>query len=176
VSPITGGTLRFMAAAVGARSVVEIGTGCGTSGIWLLRGMRPGAVLTSVDVEPEHQRLARAAFLAAGFPAARYRLIGGLALEVLPRLADDTYDMVFGDADRQEFGDYLVAALRLLRPGGIVIFNAALPGIAPGERLPSDDEMAAAANLREQVRADERLAPLLLPVGNGLLAAVKQPG
>ena len=176
MSPITGGTLRFMAAAVGARSVVEIGTGCGTSGIWLLRGMRPGAVLTSVDVEPEHQRLARAAFLAAGFPAARYRLIGGLALEVLPRLADDTYDMVFGDADRQEFGDYLVAALRLLRPGGIVIFNAALPGIAPGERLPSDDEMAAAANLREQVRADERLAPLLLPVGNGLLAAVKQPG
>ena len=57
-----------------------------------------------------------------------------------------------------------------------MIFNAALPGIAPGERLPSDDEMAAAANLREQVRADERLAPLLLPVGNGLLAAVKQPG
>ncbi len=176
VGPITGGALRFMASAVGARSVVEIGTGCGTSGIWLLRGMRPGAVLTSVDVEPEHQRLARAAFLAAGFPAARYRLIGGLALEVLPRLADDAYDMVFCDADRQESADYLVAALRLLRPGGIVIFNTALPGIAPGERLPSDSEVAAAASLREQVRADERLVPLLLPIGNGLLAAVKQPG
>jgi predicted O-methyltransferase YrrM len=162
-----------MAAAVGARSVVEIGTGCGASGIWLLRGMRPGAVLTSVDVEAEHQRLARAAFLAAGFPAARYRLIGGRALEVLPRLADDAYDMVFCDADRQEFSDYLVAASRLLRPGGIVIFNAALPGTAVGERMPTDGEVAAAAGLREQVRSDEHLVPLLLPVGNGLLAAVK---
>ena len=176
VSPTTGGALRFMAGAVGARSVVEIGTGCGASGIWLLRGMRPGAVLTSVDVEPEHQRLARAAFLAAGFPSARYRLIGGLALEVLPRLADDAYDIVFCDADRQESGEYLVAALRLLRPGGIVIYNAALPGIAAGERLPTDSEAVEAASLREQVRADEHLVPLLLPVGNGLLAAVKQPG
>jgi predicted O-methyltransferase YrrM len=176
VSPTTGGALRFMAAAVGARSVVEVGTGCGASGIWLLRGMRPGAVLTSVDVEPEHQRLARAAFLAAGFPAARYRLIGGLALEVLPRLADEAYDMVFCDADRQEFTEYLAAALRLLRPGGIVIVNASLPGTAAGERIPTDSEAAAAASLRDQVRTDERLVPLLMAVGNGLLAAVKQPG
>jgi predicted O-methyltransferase YrrM len=174
VTPLTGGTLRFIAAAIGAKSVVEIGTGCGTSGIWLLRGMRPDAVLTSVDSEPEHQRLARAAFVAAGFPASRYRLIGGLALEVLPRLADAAYDMVFCDADRQDFGEYLVAALRLLRPGGIVIFNAVLPGSTGIERMPTEAESAAAAELREQVRADERLVPLLLPVGNGLLAAAKQ--
>jgi predicted O-methyltransferase YrrM len=156
---------------------VEIGTGCGTSGIWLLRGMRPGGVLTSVDVEPEHQRLARAAFIAAGFPASRCRLIGGLALEVLPRLADGAYDIVFCDADRQEFGDYLTAALRLLRPGGIVVFNSALPGQLAGaghERMPSEAEVEAAAAVREQVRVDERLVPLLLPIGTGLLAAVKQ--
>jgi predicted O-methyltransferase YrrM len=174
VSPLTGATIRFVAAAVGARSVVEIGTGCGTSGIWLLRGMRPGAVLTSVDVEPEHQRLARAAFLAAGLPASRYRLIGGLALDVLPRLADGAYDIVFCDADRQEYGDYLIAALRLLRPGGLVIFNGVLPGGSPMERMPAEAEVRAAAELREQVRSDERLVPLLLPVGNGLLAAAKQ--
>ena len=174
VSPVTGGTLRFIAAAMGARAVVEIGTGCGTSGIWLLRGMRPGGVLTSVDVEPEHQRLARAAFLAAGFASSRYRLIGGLALEVLPRLADAAYDMVFCDADRQDFAAYLDGALRLLRPGGIVVFNAVLPGSTANERLPSDAEAAAAAELREQVRADEQLVPLLLPIGNGLLAAAKQ--
>jgi predicted O-methyltransferase YrrM len=166
--------LRFIAAAIGARSVVEIGTGCGTSGIWLLRGMRPGAVLTTVDSEPEHQRLARAAFVAAGFPPSRYRLIGGLALEVLPRLADASYDLVFCDADRQESGDYLVAALRLLRPGGVVVFNAVLPGSSQAERTPTNAEVAAAAELREQVRADERLVPLLLPIGNGVLAAVRQ--
>ena len=136
--------------------------------------MRPAAVLTTVDVEPEHQRLARAAYLAAGFPAGRYRLIGGLALEVLPRLADAAYDMVFCDADRQEFPDYLAAALRLLRPGGIVVFNATMPGTTPGDRLPGDAEMAALSELREQVRTDERLVPLLLPIGNGLLCAVRQ--
>jgi len=169
VSPVTGGTLRFIAAAMGARAVVEIGTGCGTSGIWLLRGMRPGGVLTSVDVEPEHQRLARAAFLAAGFASSRYRLIGGLALEVLPRLADGAYDMVFCDADPQEDPDYLTAALRLLRPGGILVFDDALGS----EHGP--DVSAATTELREQVRADDRLVPLLLPIGHGLLTAVKRP-
>jgi predicted O-methyltransferase YrrM len=174
VSPLTGAALRFVAAAIGARSVVEIGTGCGTSGIWLLRGMRPGAVLTTVDVEPEHQRLARAAYLAASFPASRYRLIGGRALDVLPRLADGAYDLVFCDADRQEYGEYLAAAMRLLRPGGIVVFNAVLPGSSATERMPTDAEVTAAAEIREQVRTDERLIPLLLPIGTGLLAAAKQ--
>lgn len=197
VGPVTGAVLRFVAAAIGARAVVEIGTGCGTSGIWLLRGMRPGAVLTSVDVEPEHQRLARAAFLAAGFPAGRYRLISGRALEVLPRLADSAYDLVFCDADPHEYSDYLAAAMRLLRPGGIVAFNNALksdaltsdaprfdaqrfdaPGFdAPGFGAPPGDPGAAQTDsreLREQVRTDERLVPLLLPVGEGLLAAVKR--
>ncbi len=173
ITALTGAALRFVAAAIGARAVVEIGTGCGTSGIYLLRGMRPGSVLTTVDVEPEHQRLARAAYIAAGFPASRYRLIGGLALEVLPRLADAAYDMVFCDADRQEFTDYLDAALRLLRPGGIVLFNAVLPGSTTVEQMPTDAEAAAATELREQVRADDRLVPLLLPIGNGLLAAAK---
>ena len=174
VSQLTGATLRFLAAAIGARAIVEIGTGCGTSGIWLLRGMRPGSVLTTVDVEADYQRLARTAFIAAGFPQGRYRLIGGLALDVLPRLADGAYDMVFCDGDRQETVDYAEAAVRLLRPGGIVVFNAVLPGTEAGERMPSEAEAAVAAQLREQVRTDERLAPLLLPIGNGLLAAVKQ--
>ena len=61
VSPAVGATLRFIAAALAARAVVEIGTGCGTSGIWLLRGMRREAGLTSVDVQPEHRRPARTA-------------------------------------------------------------------------------------------------------------------
>jgi predicted O-methyltransferase YrrM len=181
VGPVTGATLRFLAAAIGARSVVEIGTGCGTSGLWLLRGMRSGAVLTSVDVEPEHQRLARATFLDAGLGASRYRLISGRALEVLPRLADGAYDMVFCDADRQEYPEYLSAALRLLRAGGIVAFDGALrteratdlTDLIP-DLVRADPETAALAEVREQVRADEQLVPLLLPICDGLLVAVKR--
>ena len=183
VGPATGAALRFIAAAIGARSVVEMGTGCGTSGIWLLRGMRTGGVLTSVDVEPEHQRLARKAFVDAGFASSRYRLISGRALEVLPRLADGAYDMVFCDADKQEYPDYLIAALRLLRPGGIVAFDNALWQGRIVDALwrdrvsdtpAADPDTAAVRELCEQVRADERLVPLLLPVGGGLLTAVKQ--
>ncbi len=182
VTPVTGATLRFLAAAISAKSVVEIGTGCGTSGLWLLRGMRTGAVLTSVDVEPEHQRLARVAFVDAGFGSGRYRLISGRALEVLPRLADGAYDLVFCDADRQEYPEYLAAALRLLRPGGIMAFDGALmadPVLAdpvPADSALPDPEAAAISEVREQVRVDERLVPLLLPIGDGLLAAVKRAG
>jgi predicted O-methyltransferase YrrM len=175
VGSVTGATLRFVAAAIGAKSVVEIGTGCGTSGLWLLRGMRPGAALTSVDVEPDHQRLARAVFVEAGFPAGRYRLISGRALEVLPRLADGAYDLVFCDADPHEYPDYLVAALRLLRPGGVVLFDNALAQGRVADPECADPDVVAVRELCEQVRADERLVPLLLPVGDGLLAGVKRP-
>ncbi len=164
VPPAVGAALRLLACALGARAVVEVGTGCGSSGIWLLRGMRPGATLTSVDIEPEYQRMARKAFAQAGFAANQCRLIAGRALDVLPRLSDRAYDMVFCDADVRDYQDYLTAALRLLRPGGIVAFNNAL--------VPPDD--AAAPDLPRQVRDDDRLVPVLLPLGNGLLAAVKR--
>jgi predicted O-methyltransferase YrrM len=175
VAAHTGAALRFLASAISGKAVVEIGTGFGVSGIWLLRGMRNGSVLTSVDPEPEHHRLARTVFLAAGFPASRYRLITGRALEVLPRLADSAYDLVFCDADKREYPEYLSAALRLLRPGGIVAFDNALWTDQGANILLRDPDTAAVGELRELVSADEGLVPLMLPLGGGLLAAVKRP-
>jgi predicted O-methyltransferase YrrM len=181
VLPEVGATLRFLACAVGARTAVEIGTGCGSSGIWLLRGMRPGSTLTSVDTEPEYQRMARKAFTQAGFAQNQCRLILGRALDVLPRLSDGAYDMVFCDADPRDYPAYLSAAMRLLRAGGIVAFNNALLAGAPGNDEPHDampdnrgPHEAGASGLASQVRADERLVPVLLPLGDGLLAAVKR--
>lgn len=163
VAPATGAALRFLATAIGARAVVEIGTGCGSSGIWLLRGMRPGAVLTSVDIEPECHRLARKVFQQARFASNQARLILGWARDVLPRLTDGGYDMVFCDADADNYLEYLTLGMRLLRPGGIIAFDDALQ---PG--------LAAVSELTEVIRTDEQLVPLLLPIGEGLLAAVKK--
>jgi predicted O-methyltransferase YrrM len=167
VAPATGAALRFFATAIAARSVVEIGTGCGSSGIWLLRGMRTGGVLTSVDTEPEYHRLARKAFTQAGFATNQARLILGRALDVLPRLSDGAYDLVFCDADQASYPEYLTASLRLLRAGGIVVFNDTLsPG--PG---PAEDGIRELAGI---IRIDERVVPLLLPIAGGLLAAIKK--
>jgi predicted O-methyltransferase YrrM len=175
IGPAGGAALCFLAAAIDAKSVVEVGTGCGTSGIWLLRGMRPDGVLTSVDVEPEHQQLARKVFKEAGFAPNRYRLISGRALDVLPRLTDAGYDMVFCDAAKREYLDYLAEGLRLLRPGGILAFDNALWGGKVADPAQQDPETVALREVGLQVRDDEQLIPLLLPVGDGLLVAIKRP-
>ncbi|HEY9525320.1 MAG TPA: O-methyltransferase [Thermopolyspora sp.] len=176
VLPSVGAALCFLATAINARAVVEIGTGCGVSGLWLLRGMRPDGTLTSVDVETEHQRLARLAFTEAGFSGSRVRLITGRALDVLPRLADGGYDLMFCDATWQEYADCLAEALRLLRPGGIVAFDNALAGQRVGDPAQRDPETVAMRELARLVRSDDRLRPLMLPLGDGLLAAVTLPG
>ena len=106
--------------------MAEVGTGAGVSGLWLLRGMRPDGILTSVDVEAEHQRLARESFAEAGIPPARARLITGNALDVLPRLADGGYDMVFCHTRPGDYPAFLTEALRLLRKGGLVVFSSVL--------------------------------------------------
>ena len=121
-----GATLAVLAAGVEARSVVSIGSGGGLSGLWLLRGMREDGVLTSVDIEAEHQRHAREAFLAEGVAPSRTRLITGRALEVLPRLADASYDLVMADGAKDEYPEYVEEAARLLRPGGVLAIDNSL--------------------------------------------------
>jgi len=171
VDPPTGAALRLLAAAAGARHVIELGTGAGVSTLWLLRGMQPDGVLTSVDSEGEHQRLAKASIAEAGIPAGRARLIVGRALEVLPRLSDAAYDLVFCDAQRAESPDYLEAALRLLRPGGLVVFAAALGGGRVADPSARDADTVAQRELARAMRDDTRLVTAALPVGQGLLVA-----
>ena len=168
-----GATLSFLAAVLEARAVVEVGTGTGVSGVWMLRGMRPDGVLTTVDVEAEHQRLAKQSFADAGFASGRARTIAGAALYVLPRLTDGHYDLVFCDGDKREYDAYLDEALRLLRPGGVVAFDNALWHDRVADPSQRDDETTAIRDLGTRVREDEGLLPVLLPVGDGLLVAKK---
>lgn len=176
VQPGCGAALRFLAAVLDARAVVEVGTGTGVSGVWLLRGMHPDGVLTTVDLESEHTRLARETFAQAGVPSQRTRLITGRALEVLPRLTDGAYDLVLADAAKEEYAAYLDEALRLLRPGGVVAFDNALWDDNVADPAQRDPVTVAIRELGRAVRDDERLVPVLLPVGDGLLCARKQIG
>jgi predicted O-methyltransferase YrrM len=167
-----GAVLRFLAASIDAKSVVEIGTGAGVSGTWLLRGMAEDGVLTSIDLEAEHQRVAKQTFVSAGFATSRFRLISGQALDVLPRLSDAAYDLVFIDAAKSEYADYLNEAVRLLRPGGIVAIDNALWHGRVADSTNRDPDTVGIRELLRHVRDNDRLVPLLLPSGDGLLAAV----
>jgi predicted O-methyltransferase YrrM len=173
IGPGGGAMLRFLAATIAARAVVEIGTGAGVSGIYLLRGMPGDGVLTSIDLEGEHQRVAKESFVEAEIPSGRARLITGRALDVLPRLTDGGYDLVFCDANKAEYADYLREALRLLRRGGVVAFDNALWHGRVPDPSNRDSETVAVRELLRQVHDDERLTPVLLSAGDGLLAAVK---
>ncbi|HEV2088989.1 MAG TPA: O-methyltransferase [Cryptosporangiaceae bacterium] len=171
-SPGAGSVLRLLAAASLAKAVVEVGTGTGVSGLWLLGGMRPDGVLTSIDGEPEYQRMARAAFREAGVAPGRYRLINGRALDVLPRLADSSYDLVVVmDAPRAACPDYLAAALRLLRPGGVVAFAGVLADGRVTDPSARDEDAVAMRELLRIVHDHAHLVSAVIPVGDGLLAA-----
>ena len=143
--------------------MVEIGTGTGVSGLWLLRGMRSDGVLTTVDIEAEHQRLAKETFTEAGIPSNRARTIAGAGLDVLPRLTDGHYDLVFCDGDKREYAAYLKEALRLLRPGGIVAFDHALLRDRVADPAQRDEETVAIRDLGREIAAHESLVPVLLP-------------
>ncbi len=174
VSPGTGAALRVLAAAGGARNVAEIGTGTGVSALWLLGGMAPDGVLTTIDVEAEHQRAAREAFRAADVKPTRTRPITGRALNVLPRLADGAYDLVLVDGDPAEAADYVEQAIRMLRPGGLLVVPQALWRDRVADPARRDEATVAMRELGKAVRSDERLVAALLPSGDGLLVAVKR--
>jgi predicted O-methyltransferase YrrM len=174
IGPAGGATLRVLAAATGARSVVEVGTGAGVSGLYLLDGMAADGVLTTIDVEGENQRAAKEAFGDAGIAPTRYRLINGSAAEVLPRLRDGAYDLVFVDADKSAYAVYYEQALRLLRPGGVVAFDNALWHDRVADPAHRDPDTVVLRDLGRAVRDDDRLVAALLAVGDGLLVAAKR--
>ena len=165
VSPGTGAALRLLALATRARSVVEIGTGTGVSGLWLLQGMPADGLLTSVDVEPEHQALARQSFAAAGFEPARFRLIAARTRTMLPRLADGAYDLMFVDGAVLDYPYCVEEASRILRVGGLLVVNNGY-----GE---ADEDAPVLRSVVEGLRNDPQWTATLLPTGSGLVCAAR---
>jgi predicted O-methyltransferase YrrM len=169
-----GATLRLLAAAVAAQHVVEVGTGAGSSGLWLLQGMPRDGILTTIDSQPEHQRAAREAYAAAGIPPQRTRVIGGDAAAVLGRLTDGAYDMVVIDADKDAYPGYVEQGIRLLRTGGLLVLDNMLWHDRVADPAARDETTTLLRDLGKTLRDDDRLLPALLPVGDGVLVAVRR--
>lgn len=174
ILPGARAALAVLAAALGAKSVVEIGTGTGVASLALLSGMHPDGVLTTIDGEVEHQRAAKAAFAEAGIRSTRTRAISGRALDVLPRLTDAAYDLVLVSAAESSCAAYVAQAMRLLRPGGMLVVDSALWGGQVADPARRDEATTAVREVGRAVRDHPDLLSALLPVGDGLLLAVRR--
>ncbi|WP_298036855.1 O-methyltransferase [uncultured Microbacterium sp.] len=171
VSPALGAQLSILAATTNARSIVEIGTGAGVSGLWMLRGA-PQAVLTSIDNEPEHLAAARRGFAEAKVPSTRARFITGRAADVLPRMNEASYDIVFIDADPANVIEYVEHGLRLVRTGGIVLVPRILAGGRVADPVQRDEITSAYRSLVQETQESPAVLAALSTVGEGLLQLV----
>lgn len=172
VSPATGALLKLLVSVSGARTAVEVGTGAGVSGLYLLLGSDV-LTLTTIDVEAEAQRAARDAFSRAGIRASRTRLIKGRSADILPRLADQSYDLVLIDGDSEEAPGDAEEALRILRPGGLLIIaRALLDGRVADPARREPDTVAVRGLVRDVVERSPISS--LVPIGSGLLLAQTQ--
>ena len=172
VTPATGAQLAVLAAATRAESIIEVGTGVGVSGLWLLRGA-PDAVLTTIDLESDHHQVARRAFTDAGIPANRVRLIAGRAAEVLPRMNESSYDIAFIDADPASVIDYVGHGLRMVRRGGTVAVAHALWRDRVADPAQRDETTTTFRMLLTETSASDAVVSALSPVGDGLLLLTK---
>ena len=174
VVPETGETLRVLTRAIGARRVVEVGTAIGVSTLQIARSLPDGGVIVSFEVDGERHRAARGYLERAGVAArADLRLMD--AGEGLAALEHGVYDMAFLDGLKGDYPRHLDLALPLLRGGGVVaVDNALLSGTVAGED--GRWERQAVETMRSfnrRVLSDPALDAALLPVGDGLLVAVK---
>ena len=168
VSPAQGAQLAVIAAATNATSLIEIGTGFGVSGLWMLTGA-PGATLTSIDLEVEFQQSAKRAFADFGIPAKRARLIAGRALEVLPRMNEASYDVVLVDADPGLIIEHVEHALRLVRVGGTVLVPHALWRGRVADPAQRDDTVVDFRTLLTETAQSPAVLSALSLAGDGLL-------
>ncbi|WP_419819275.1 O-methyltransferase [Glaciibacter flavus] len=175
VSPAVGAQIAVVAAASGAASIVEIGTGVGVSGLWLLAGAT-GATLTSIDSEVDHQQHARTLFTEAGIAPNRVRLIAGRAGDVLPRMNEDSYDIVLVDADPVSVIEYVEHGLRLVRPGGTVLVPHALWRGRVADPAQRDDVASDFRSLITEIASSPAVVCAISPAGDGLLQIAKLRG
>ncbi len=171
--PATARALQILVRAVRATRVVEVGTLAGYSAIWIARALPPGGRLVTLEINPGHAEVARRSLEEAGV-ADRVEVRVGDAAEALARMGRDaSVDMVFLDADKERYAQYMEEAARLLRRGGLLVADNAF---WKGRVLePGDDRIAALLNRFSEIVASEpRFDATILPVGDGLMVAVRR--
>ena len=177
IGPDQGQLMALLARLVGARRCLEIGTFTGYSTLSVALALPPDGRIIACDVDPETTAVARRYFAMAGV-ADRIELRIAPALETLDALLaerqDETFDFAFIDADKENYDAYYERALRLLRPGGLVLIDNVLWGGWVADARRRDAETAALRALNRKLHGDERIDLALLPLADGITLARKR--
>jgi predicted O-methyltransferase YrrM len=158
VSPNQGKLLMMLAQVLGARRILEIGTLGGYSAIWLARGLAEGGRLITLEADPKHAGIAQSNIARAGLiDVVEVRL--GRALDTLPELLkEDPFDLIFLDADKVSYPDYLSWAVRLTRSGSLIVADNVVRNGAVIDRDSSDPNVQGVRRFNEILAAEPRLS------------------
>jgi predicted O-methyltransferase YrrM len=167
ISPDEGRLLQVLLRAVGARRVLEVGTLGGYSAIWMARALPAGGSLLTLEIEPDYAEFARRHFARAGV-GDRVEIRVGRALDVLPALDGERFDAVFLDADKEPLPTYFEWALRLLRPGGLLIADNALWGGRVLDERVDDEATRAVREFNRRLATDPRVTGIVVPTHDGV--------
>jgi predicted O-methyltransferase YrrM len=171
-TPAVGNFLKFATQLTGAKSVVEIGTNSGVGGLWVFQGLPNDGVLTTIDAEREHSKIARTIFEEADIPATKYRIITGNLIDVVGKLADNSYELII-TRDAMDLFEIVQESFRLLKSGGLLIIDQALSNGKVADSTQRDPESIARRDAIKVIKEDARWSSSVIPIGAGILVAHK---
>ena len=169
VTPCQGKFLALLAQAMGARTILELGTLGGYSTIWLARALPAGGRLVTLEYEPKHAEVARVNLASAGL-AGVVDLRVGRALDTLPRLAEERagpFDFVFIDADKETYADYFDWALRLSRRGTLIVADNVVRDGDVVDAQSSDSRVQGIRRFNERVAREPRVSATVVQTVGG---------
>ncbi|MGQ7818166.1 O-methyltransferase [Metapseudomonas furukawaii] len=173
VAPEQGQFLALLVKLIGARRILEVGTFTGYSALCMAAELPEDGRLLCCDLPGDYNATARRYWAEAGV-AERIELRLGPALDTLVTLADGAFDLAFIDADKANYPVYLEEALRLVRPGGLILFDNVLWSGRVLEIEPESEDTRAIQALNRALRDDARVDLSLLPLGDGLTLCRKR--
>jgi len=171
VSADEGRLLQVLLMSIRARRVLEVGTLGGYSAIWMARVLPDDGELLSIEIEQRHAEFARRYVQRAGL-ADRVEIRVGRALDILPSLDGEKFDAVFLDADKEPMPNYFEWALRLLRPGGLLIADNTLWGGRVLDDAERDEKTTAVREFNRRMATDPRVLSILVPTHDGVAIGV----
>ena len=173
---VQGRLLSLLSHLLRPRRILEIGTFCGYATLCLAEGLAADGVLHTIEIDPEREARIRRYVAAAGV-AAQVQLHIGAALDVLPGLSGEVWDLVFIDADKRSNDAYFEAVIEQVRPGGLLVVDNVLWSgkVLPDHELkPADKDTPLVRAFNDKMASDARVEPVFLALRDGLLLLRKK--